>query len=75
MNAHEFLEKIKNYIENDIGGNGETIASHKLSSTIFFETTDPNDLAEYELEEIDIDILPGCGCWRGLIFKLKRTVK
>jgi hypothetical protein len=72
MNAHEFLKEIALMVK-EIGGDGNVIGSHNLPSQISFMVTNPEDDADYELESINPDILPGCGCWDGIIINLKRT--
>ena len=63
-------------MQNEIGGDGETnTGSHTNPPTdINFHISNPELDIDLELEEIEPQMLPGCGCWDGITFVLKAKV-
>lgn len=63
-------------IANEVSCDGGTsINSHKIGSSVsVFVEGDDNEDAEYELVEVEPSMLPGCGCWDGIILRVRRTV-
>jgi len=67
MNLQEFRKKIDNYTDEICNADG-FVSSHNLQSTIKIE----DENSEYELADIDISRLLGCGCWSGIILRIKK---
>ena len=72
MTVSEFT-RIVNDIAKEIGCTGTEIASHKLKSHILIDCENKDDNHHYELVGIDADRLPGCGCWDGIVFVIKKV--
>lgn len=74
MYVKEFADRIATMAD-DIGcdGNGG-IGSHlKVRSKIFIDCiNEDDDLIDYEIVDLDIDVLPGCQCPSGIIIKIKK---
>lgn len=70
MYVSEFKKTI-DWMADDIqcDGNG-SIGSHRVPSSVDFYVED--DDSEYELVDIDIQRLGGCGCASGITIRLKR---
>lgn len=73
MLAKDFHDQVA-MITKEIGCDGKgSIGSHKLPSTVSVSVDDPNDDSDYELVGLDVDRLPGCGCWSGIVLKIRRV--
>lgn len=68
ITVYEFIEELKKLNE-EIYCDGKTFGSHKFKSHVRFVDEDHNS---YELDEIDVDTLAGCGCWDGICFRLRK---
>ena len=54
----------------EIGCDGRGIGSHPgVRSRVRFVVDDPG--IDLELAGIDVEQLPGCGCWSGVVFRLR----
>lgn len=71
MQYKDFLRLVKETSE-EVGGNGiDTIASHQLSPVITVQTEDDN---EYELVNVEVSRLFGCGCADGIVLMIRKKV-
>lgn len=70
MDLKEFKEKIDDY-SNEIGIYGDEgfIGSHDIVGSIYVEDENGDT---YEVEGFDISQMGGCGCWSGIIIKVKK---
>lgn len=75
MFVKDFAETVAS-IANEVSCDGGTsIASHKIRSSVrVLVDGDDNEDAEYDLVEVEPSMLLGCGCWDGVILRVKRTV-
>ena len=74
MFVKEVAEKVASIAGEVCCDGGQTISSHKLSSSVNVICEDRDDDTEYELVDIEPDRLMGCGCWSGITFKIRRRV-
>ena len=66
-----FKERFDGYCE-EIGiGEGGKIASHRIVGTIGVRCVDPDDDKDYRIVGLDVDTLPGCGCWSGITVEIE----
>ena len=65
MNHREFQDLVNRYAD-EIGGNGETIASHELASQVLVQGPD-GDL--YPVVGVSVHQLGGCGCPIDIVIK------
>jgi hypothetical protein len=75
MELKELIRQLQ-AIQDEVGTSftGEGIGSHPgVTSQVLFRTSDRDDEHSYEIEEIEPDMLMGCGCWSGVWIILKRT--
>ena len=70
MTLTELIEKLEK-LRDEMGCDGERVGSHNLKSSVQFHITNPEIDFDLELEDIDVSMLIGCGCWDGVIFNLK----
>ncbi len=70
MTVSEFLSKIQMYA-NEIGCDGKgNIGSHKIPSSVRIRTEDCE--GDYELVDIEMDYLIGCGCPSGITIVIRK---
>ena len=67
MIINEFLSKFKE-VAYEVSTNGETIASHDIPALVIVECHN-NDI-DFEIIDIDVDYMGGCGCPRSVIIQL-----
>ena len=66
-------EKIDSICE-EIGGDLETkIGSHAFSPSVNVHLQNEDIDEEYELIDIEPDMLPVCGCWHGITIVIKKV--
>jgi hypothetical protein len=71
MLVKEFAERVADYAK-EIGCDGVgSIAAHKIKSSVRVACKDSD--AEFELVGIDVDMLPGCGCFDGIVLEISMT--
>lgn len=70
MTVTELIETLVS-LQQEIGCDGEKIGSHNLQSTVHFYIEDKNTDLDIELDRIELGVLPGCFCPRGITFVLK----
>jgi hypothetical protein len=75
MTVTELISILQKY-QDEIGCNGESIGSHSLKSTVQFVIANPElnislkpDDSEYP-GGIELDLICGCMCPRGIVFNL-----
>lgn len=69
----QFTDTFNDYVK-EIGCMDNTegyIASHKIVGGICVEDVGDDD-AVYQIVELDIGQLGGCGCWSDIVIKIKR---
>jgi hypothetical protein len=68
----EFKEHF-DHVASEATVDGESVNSHqRLRSTVQVVCADRDDDNSYELVGIDVDMLPGCGCWAGAVIVIRR---
>ena len=50
------------------------VGSHKVIGSIRICPIDPDDDADYEIVGLELDQLMGCGCFSGVVIKIKKKV-
>jgi hypothetical protein len=68
MTVKELLDKI-NKLNKEIQCDGNTIASHKIKSSVIVSDTENR----YEIVDIQPTMLFGCGCWDGIDIIIKKV--
>lgn len=68
------FEKAVSLIAKEVACDGGTsIASHKIRSSVSVVVDgDDDEDAEYELMAVEPSMLMGCGCWDGVILRVRR---
>ena len=72
----EFIEKLQ-YLQREIGCDGERVGSHKLKSHVIFRLNDPTIDLDVDFDEseyatgLELSLMPGCLCPYGVIINLK----
>lgn len=75
MTVKEFSKSVNTIADEVCCDGGIGIASHKIPSTVsIWMDGEDDDNAEYELTEVIPSMLPGCGCWDGILLRVKRTI-
>ncbi len=73
VSLKEFKEIFDTYVR-EIGLNEEgNIASHKIVGTIRVRCINPENSKMYNLVGVDVDQLPGCGCWSGITLEIEEV--
>lgn len=67
MTITELIEKLQWY-QAEVGCDGERCGPHNLKSSVSFVTEDE----EFEIDEIDLDLMGGCFCPYGITINLKK---
>lgn len=67
MTVYQFIERLLDW-QKEIGDvDGSKIASHNLKSAVRVTIkTKSNETVYGRIVALDIDQLPGCGCWNGI---------
>jgi len=75
MKLAELIKRLQS-MQKEIGGDGETnIGSHELEpDEVDFMVSNPELDIDFELEDIEPNMLPGCSCWSGVTIVLKAKV-
>lgn len=73
MHVKEFAEHVSRLAE-EIGCDGGTrIGSHKIPSSVEVWVDGADDDADYEIASLEPYMLPGCGCWAGIIIRVRKV--
>lgn len=71
MTLSELIKKLQD-INEEVMCDGTQIASHKLKSSVTITwDKDEKETYDFDIDEIDVTQLFGCGCWDGVHIKLK----
>ena len=73
MFVKELAEQVASIAKEVSCDGGTSIGSHKLPSRVYVSCVDSDDDTEYELVAVEPDMLPGCGCWCGITFTIRRV--
>lgn len=77
LTVKELLDLVTDY-QQEISGTltKEDVASHKtIRSRVLFRLNDDRFEGTITLKEIYPSMLPGCGCWDGMVFDLEFTAE
>ena len=68
MNHREF-QRLVSMLADEIGGDGDTIASHSIPGEVYIEDEKGNT---YSITHMELRLLPGCGCPDGIVIHIRR---
>ncbi len=72
MTVLELIEKLQ-AIQAEIGGDADSIGSHKTRSSVEVYVDDRDIDIDFEVSGVEPTTRIGCGCWDGAVIKLKRV--